>query len=273
MNYLIQSYNKLYDGEVEALKDEKRYIKELLDTSPYNITNYFIGTANIYDLKYIENIDEHWIPIGSLEFVGEFLNKIGLSKHMEPIEIPSFLRTNEFLNRKYKIVNYNDLLKLNGKHFIKNISKLKSFTSIIDFDVTNIEDTDLIKVEDYKNHKYSVQEIKEFNAEYRILVNDSEVVAVQYYNGNNPLLFPNAKFVQNIVSKMMIHKQLYGEELPRSYTIDIGVDKNNINYLLEIHNFISCGTYGFQSSELLNMYQNGINFEIDRQKRRLKSSK
>ena len=42
--------------------------------------------------------------------------------------------------------------------------------------------------------------------------------------------------------------------------MDIAVLKNGRTIILEVHPVVSVGTYGYSSSELLNMYKNGIEY-------------
>ena len=48
---------------------------------------------------------------------------------------------------------------------------------------------------------------------------------------------------------------------PLSYTLDIAVTPRG-TILLEVHNFVSCGTYGYCEKNLLDMYRNGIEYEL-----------
>ena len=86
------------------------------------------------------------------------------------------------------------------------------------------------------------------------------VQGVQYYNGDY-LVFPDAYLIRELIREIEIQRAL-GHLLPSSYTLDIGVcDKGT--FLIEMHNFVSCGTYGFYGDILPYMYTEGINFERD----------
>ena len=38
---------------------------------------------------------------------------------------------------------------------------------------------------------------------------------------------------------------------PKAYTLDIGVNKKDGTFVIEVHNFFSCGLYGFSDHKLL----------------------
>lgn len=48
----------------------------------------------------------------------------------------------------------------------------------------------------------------------------------------------------------------------KSYTLDIGV-RSGLTCVIEVHNFISCGLYGFYAEVLLGMLADGIEYELN----------
>ena len=50
---------------------------------------------------------------------------------------------------------------------------------------------------------------------------------------------------------------------PKAYTLDVAVLRNGQTVVIEVHNFISCGLYGFASPKLPLMYCDGIYFELE----------
>lgn len=114
-------------------------------------------------------------------------------------------------------------------------------------------------------------------SEYRILVCRDKIVGVQYYGGYKVLDLESLNYysdgfnksgILDFPDKLMINSmftdiKLYREAggcFPLSYTLD-ATDRGTC--LLEVHNFVSCGTYGFSDKELITMYAGGIEYELN----------
>ena len=50
---------------------------------------------------------------------------------------------------------------------------------------------------------------------------------------------------------------------PKAYTLDVAVLRNGQTAVIEVHNFISCGLYGFTNHRLPLRYLDGIRFELE----------
>lgn len=255
MRFVIQRDLYVLDREVDDLVD-------LLENSMLKYSHKYVEISR-NELKSFEwNFDED-IPVGTLEFVGDYLELRGLSRLMKPIEIPEFLQKPEFLNRQYSVVDYKDLPK-NGRYFIKDVSVLKVwqpqefFMSMFDDMIGGVTD-------DWQEHQYAVQSTLNLVAEYRIFVCKTYVEAVQFYDGTDRLVFPDKNLVLSMINQITYHRDILKEDLPYSYTLDIGVDTLGRTSLIEVHNFVSCGTYGFKEDVLACMYRDGIEFEVSRQ--------
>lgn len=62
-------------------------------------------------LKGVLDLEPNIIPIGTIDFVTKVLNKLYLEFKLEqPIEIPKYLQTDEFLKRLYKIGTWKDII-------------------------------------------------------------------------------------------------------------------------------------------------------------------
>lgn len=254
MQYLIQN-------NAGSLENEIRDLRNILDKSYMRITSEYMLSDSCVSTP----VDVNCIPVGTIAFVKESLSKQGYSNVLRPIEVPYFLQCYDFLKREYRIVEYKDLPKT-GRYFVKDVSHLKasnaSCVSMNNFgswfeDYTSLEPNKDIRIDETK---FSISEVLSIQSEYRVLVCDDRVLAVQYYNGDC-LVFPNPSFIREILREIEIQRAL-GYLLPRSYTLDIGVcDKGS--FLIEMHNFVSCGTYGFYGDVLPYMYTEGINFERD----------
>ena len=189
---------------------------------------------------------------------------------MEPLEVPDCLRDKQFLNREYGIFNWEDIpdyqqtmyykdASIAKNWLVRKYSSLQGFRSDI---VTN-------GYKDYDKHKYVVSSPVDFIAEYRLFVYNDEVIGVRYYNGGKEgcLYTPGRKVVKKMISRIS-KARANGAYLPYSYTLDIGVDRNDTTSIIEMHNFVSCGLYGFSDIDILYMYKDGIRYELDRVKYR-----
>ena len=267
MHFFLQSDKFTLDKEILDLK----YVLS-------NFGNQYIHDVDeitISDIKVAKFGQGVNIPVGTLDFVGAYLDNIKGSSYMKPLEIPDFLQKEVYLKRKYRICKFKDLPKT-GIYFIKDASFLKNWDAkpflmqTLNNDIPKLQD-------DWEEHDYVCSEVIDtILAEYRILVHEDEVVGVQYYSGikkynrvgiaidtfktSGVLSFPDEKIISSIVNDIRNFRN-QGGIFPMSYTLDVAVTPDS-TVLLEVHNFVSCGTYGFCGKELIYMYRNGIEFEL-----------
>lgn len=200
------------------------------------------------------------IPIGTIQFVTECLRPFGFDK-MNPIEVPEYLRTEEFLKREHNIVPW-DKIPSTGSFFLKDVSELKSFGSVVNTLYDSVHDwftyekkspLDTTLVLD-KSHLFQVSELFPVLSEYRVYVFQGEIEAVLNYNGD-VTLFPDMELVKKAVR--MINGN---ERWLKSYTIDVMVG-NRGTAIIEVHNFASVGLYGtLWGNNLLYAYRDGIDY-------------
>lgn len=75
------------------------------------------------------------------------------------------------------------------------------------------------------------------------------------------LNFPDRNVIENIIDDIKKFKLAEGI-FSKSYTLDVAVTPRG-TLLLEVHNFVSCGTYEFCEKELIYMYRDGIDFLLN----------
>lgn len=254
MQYLIQR-------NADSLEDEIRNLTSVLDKSYMRITSYYALLDYCMDTA----VPKEGIPVGTINFSKWVLSKQGYNNVLRPIEVPYFLQCQDFMKREYTITDYKDLPKT-GRYFVKDVSHLKASNASCVFmnnfgswfeEYTSLEPNKDIRINETK---FSVSSILDIQSEYRVLVCDDKVQGVQYYNGDC-LVFPDAYIIREIIREIEIQRVL-GHLLPKSYTLDIGVCDRG-TFLIEMHNFVSCGTYGFCGDVLPYMYTEGIDFERD----------
>jgi hypothetical protein len=218
--FLIQTINK------EITFD---FSFHLIEAIKYN--NWY-QNEKIYDYILSDKIEQHeeFIPVGSLEFVFEYINKYyNLNKeNIKPINIPHLLCKHEYLQREVFIANKNNI-KISQEMFVKSNTKYKSFADII-------KDTESIPEDEYL-----ISELIDIDSEWRGFVQNNKLVGLNNYSGDFKL-FPNIQIIEQMINDY--------KDSPLSYTIDIGVN-NNGTFLIEVHPFVSCGLYGFAEYKIL----------------------
>lgn len=184
---------------------------------------------------------ENCIPVGTVEFVLSYLKEYHEIEEVKPINIPSCLMKLTFLKRHVEIVNTNNtpIIIKDKPLFIKDNCKIKGFADII------------TKSSNLKG-EFLVSELINIDSEWRAFVYDKKLVGLQNYSGDFTL-FPDVDLI-----KEMIKHYTY---CPPAYTLDVGLNKKEGTFLIEVHNFFSCGLYGFSDSRILpQMFIRSFNY-------------
>lgn len=241
----------LIQTNANGLEFEEQFLINELKNNKYTHT-YQVITAD----KLTGKAPGHQIPVGDIRFIEK-----ALGLHENPIEVPPYLRTEEFLKRDYKIVPWTEIPD-KGQFFLKDVSGLKIFGEVVNATYWNIKDSfNYVRKNKYDNtlvldktHLFQVSSLFNYKAEYRVYVINGEIENIGIYNGN-PLYQPDMKLIQKAVNMIALN-----EKWLKSYTIDVMVgDKGTA--LIEIHNFASVGLYSTQwGSELPYAYIDGIDY-------------
>ena len=174
-----------------------------------------------------------YCPVGSVEFVVSYLEKY-FGKKPYPINCPDLL------------VGEIKQIHLPTPLIIKD-EIVKSFSGISEFFIKS-ERT----IKSDLNGKYKISDpilnnsfsdpvvirpwIDDIVSEWRIFVRDSEILDIRNYTGD-PFICPDRNKCKEFV-------KIYITDKP-AYTLDIGVREDKSLVVLEVHDFFSCGTYGF----------------------------
>jgi hypothetical protein len=126
MIFLLQA-----SDDADGMMVDHAILKELLIYSHWeyyemHLADFFDGKTLKEKRDFPDNFDDA-IPLGTINFVTAYLNIFKNIERMYPIEIPKCLRTDEFLKRNYAIIQGKNIPK-SGTYFIKNASKLKTFS-------------------------------------------------------------------------------------------------------------------------------------------------
>lgn len=200
-----------------------------------------------------------YIPVGNIEFIEKFIF-MATGKTPKPINIPKKLMTPEFLGRTADFVKFSDInssISLNGNKFVKSIDKIKGasgMTDTLDISFVYGERNVIGAPEDSYSQKFFVSDIIPISSEWRCFIFNNELIDVRHYIGE----------FDNIPSKAVIKEMIASyTNSPPAYTLDVGVTNYDRTVILEVHNFWSCGLYGFEASEkLLKMISQSFVWEM-----------
>lgn len=167
------------------------------------------------------------VPIGSVEFVHEYIRlNFGKNNVPKPINVPQELMTTDFCKRKIKNVSAGELTP---GWFAKSNDLLKGFTG---------EFTGKEKLEG----NYQTSELIDILSEWRVFVHRGKIVGLQNYSGD-PFMVPSKSIILEMIDAYY--------PSPSSYTLDVAVINTGATVVIEVHNFYSCGLYGFRNYNIL----------------------
>ena len=177
-----------------------------------------------------------YIPIGSIQFVQEFLSVYHGRSDLRPIGIPPMLQDNRFVKRELHVLPSGTDLRpyFRGTSlFVKTLSRLKGFTGVItENELPSVpQDEDLL-----------VSECVDIDSEWRAFVFRGTLVGLRNYLGDFTL-FPDVPFIRSCIGAY--------KDAPPAYTLDVGINADRGTFVIEVHNFYSCGLYGFSDYQIL----------------------
>jgi hypothetical protein len=173
------------------------------------------------------------IPIGTVEFVLEYLKKYYNINNIKPINIPEQLIKQEYTKRNVQIIQTTVPCYCAGNKelFIKSNDKIKGFS---DFLKPYCECL-------CPEGEYLLSEVIEIESEWRAFVYKKELVGLQNYLGDFTM-FPDVNLIEKMINDY--------SNCPPAYTLDVGIN-NNGTFIVECHVFFSCGLYGFSDYSVL----------------------
>jgi hypothetical protein len=200
-------------------------------------TEYYSGKFTKLEFK---PFHKDYVPIGSVEFVSEFIKHF-YDYPVKPINIPEELLDNKYTKR---FVFNGTEKEVVGEKFVKSNDKIKGFCQIV------TDDTDI------PEGNYQISEPIDIDSEWRAFVYDGKLVGLQNYAGD----FTLSPHIPTLMD--MIARYEKDENAPIAYTLDVGVkvsdtyvNQMGITFVIEVHDFFSCGLYGFSDLLILpNMF-------------------
>lgn len=164
----------------------------------------------------------NYIPIGSVEFVSEYILKF-YGVVVRPINIPIELIGQEFCGRN--VINGTNL-DIDGLKFVKSNDGIKSFTKICEY---------------APDGNYQISDLIDIQSEYRCFVYKQKLVGINNYSGDFTI-FPDIEKINKMIDSF--------KSAPVAYTLDVAICNGN-TVIIEVHDFFSCGLYGFSDLKIL----------------------
>ena len=163
-----------------------------------------------------------FIPVGSVEFVSKYLSDYyGITP--KPKNIPVELMDYKWTGRR--VINGTEK-DISGTKFVKSNDKIKSFTEICDTAPIG---------------NYQISDIIEIESEWRAFVYMGKLVGLHNYSGEFNI-FPNVSKIKEMITDY--------KSQPIVFTLDVAISNNN-TVIVEVHDFFSCGLYGFSDHKIL----------------------
>lgn len=185
-------------------------------------------------------IHRKYVPIGSNQFVIAFLQHFyGITP--KPLNIPTELLKPEFLER---FVFNGTEKEIAGEKFVKSRDKIKGFTEFVDDNI------------DVPEGNYQISDVINIESEWRAFVYKGRLRGLRNYSGEFTM-FPDVELINRIIAT-------YSPNAPIAYTLDVGINQDapievdiqeykgeNNTFIIEAHDFFSCGLYGFADLSIL----------------------
>ncbi len=210
-----------------------------------------MGTYNYFLVKDVSDLCRNRvsdiIPIGDLNYVRQFMQMYYNVDKMAPINVPLELWNKKYLKRN--LFEYTGNEGLGDKVvFVKSAERLKGIAETMRYsEVSQL------------NEKVIISDVIEnIISEWRAFVHRGQLVGLNNYLGDFTV-FPDVVIIKEMIN---VYKNC-----PLSYTLDVAVCEHG-TVIIEVHNFVSCGLYGFNEHKLLPLmaingwkyllHQNGI---------------
>lgn len=245
-SFIIQKTKEYLDSDSAILVESIEYQK-FMGNKNYE---YFI-VENVADTDNLNNVKGEKIPIGTVEFVKEFIDKYELpSNNFKPIFLNNEFTKNQKVTKS--LLDIENALTYTDDIFIKPFDSFKSdFSDIYGYIFTK---KDIHLFEDGK--KYLLSKVETILSEYRVFVFFDEIKGIYNYSGDFTEFLNDSQL--SVIKKMI--NSITIEKL-NAYTLDIAILENKNIQLLEIHPFSSCGLYGFSDYSIIpQMYINAFKY-------------
>ncbi|HPC09547.1 MAG TPA: ATP-grasp domain-containing protein [archaeon] len=226
MKFLIQKIDKeLRHDFTFTLMESIRY-QQWYHKSKDVIKYKFFNTKSDENTFIFNDAHKKYVPVGSVEFVTSFLEQF-YGVVPKPLNVPEELF--HYAGRKIYNGTEKDLPR-NGYWIAKSNNKINEYISLLN---CNTKD-DFIYI---PANNYQFSESIRIDSQRRCFIYNGKLVGIQHYLGDFKI-FPNIMAIEAMIIDF--------KSAPIAYTLDVGINKNtNTVFLVEAHDFFSCGLYGF----------------------------
>jgi len=222
MRFLIQKIDREVRHDFSFTLLESVRFQKWLQQDKNAITVKYINCLANDNVWFFSPFHEHYVPVGSVEFVLSWMKRFEIPTPL-PINVPEELF--DFALRGIFNGPHYDMLDILDKRFVKSNDHIKGFKEIIDSTYPLPEGD------------YQFSEEIRIESEWRAFVHKGKLVGLQNYSGDFEL-FPNIDTIKTMIDAY--------KSAPIAYTLDVGVVYNHqLTFVIECHDFFSCGLYGF----------------------------
>jgi len=220
MRFLIQKIDKEIRHDFSFTLLESIRFQKWLQQDKNAITVKYINCLANDNVWFFSPFHEHYVPVGSVEFVLSWMKRFGVPTP-KPVNVPDELFN--FTQRGIFNGPHYDMLDILDKRFVKSNDHIKGFKNIIDSTYPLPEGN------------YQFSELIDIESEWRCFVYQGKLVGLQNYSGDFSM-FPDMDIIRHMI--------YYYKSAPIAYTLDVGINANH-TFVIECHDFFSCGLYGF----------------------------
>lgn len=194
------------------------------------------------------------IPVGSVEFTQHILKNLHGIDKIHPIQIPGPLMSFRFLKRQAAYSKGKDLAEAfrtlsadagQERLFIKDVSGIKIEDSGLP-DLLGMKETQALSLE-FPERTFFLSGYLEFTSEWRAFLYRNEIRSIRCCLGEG-FAPPEKKFILDVIASW--------DGIPDACTVDIGMSRNG-PAVIECHDFVSCGLYGFEDPCIPHMLRAG----------------
>lgn len=147
---------------------------------------------------------------------------------------------------KYNSISYLEGIKLRENSILKDADEKAGYSSNKSVGLYGKTET-----------RYFYSEYIKIASEWRVFVYNGVIKDVKQYVGSWDSKRPNKENIEYIIAEF--------EKLNtniKAYTVDVAVTESGETILIEIHNFVACGLYGFEGNrDILKMLKSGYKYE------------
>jgi hypothetical protein len=237
MKFLIQKINgQIVHDFSFTLLESIRYNNWIHNNK--DITYKFVNTFDvvepddIYPMPF-KPYHKNYVPIGSVEFVTDFLMHF-YNLQPKPLNVPKELY--HYAGREIFNGNHLALEDSAGKFFVKSNDKIKGYYGIKDYNCREHHPYDIPVGE------YQFSDVINIDSEWRAFVYERKLVGLQNYSGDFTK-WPNNNTIKGMIGNY--------KSAPIAYTLDVGISDDRGTFVIECHDFFSCGLYGFADHKIL----------------------